>query len=141
MVIAVNTTWLFSLWHLLSNHVNLASAKLNMLSYRSQLHKIAWREITHLPLRCLLCLSPANHKPRHISFLDHIYWWKGLPSPSWKNQFLLICQGNNLGSIPYHTMLRTVIFPICCPRKKNSFLTKITKLAQNQYVGISPRAV
>lgn len=67
------------------------SKTLDMLSHRSQLHKIAWRETTHLPLRCLLCLSPANHKPRHISSLDQIYWWKGLPSPGCKNEFLPIC--------------------------------------------------
>lgn len=68
-----------------SYQFGISETALDMLSYRSQLHKIAWREITHLPLRCLLCLSPANHKPRHISFLDRIYWWKGLPSPGWKN--------------------------------------------------------
>lgn len=64
---------------------DISKSALDTLCCRSQLRKITWREITHLPLRCLLCLSPANHKPKHIHFLDQIYWWKGLPSPDWKN--------------------------------------------------------
>jgi len=103
---------------------------LDMLSYRSQLHKIAWREITRLPLRCFAYRLPTT-SPDIYPFWIEYTGGRGFFPLAGKVSSCLIAREIVWGSIPHYAMLRPVLFLLCCPKKKNSFLTKITKLAQN----------